>query len=169
MNRIVHSAILAIGLFSASTTIAQTIPYHFDADHDSLTTNVPLNEICARAFRNFVKFYGFVKTAVWNKQSEGISVRFYTPDSILYVVHYTTRGRALDTHVYYTGRNAPSRVCSDVRSYYPKYTMLFVNELDDHVTPVFEVGLLDDHKFLLVRVKEDQVTPVESFDAFVSR
>ena len=169
MTRIIHSAILVISLFSTSGLTAQSIAYRFDADHDTLTTNVPLNEICARAFRNFMKFYGFVPTAVWNKQTEGISVRFYTPDSILYVVHYTIRGRALDTHVYYSDKNAPSRVCSDVRHYYPSYTVLFVNEVDDHLTPVFEVGLLDDREFLLVRVKEDQVTQVESFKGFARR
>ncbi len=167
MNRTLFVAVFVICCFAGSHLAAQSFTYRFDSDKDSLTTNVPLNEISTRAFRNFIKTFGDIPAATWTKRAGGITVRFYTPDSVQYLVQYSRNGHPLTTHVYYTDKNAPTRVCADIKYRYPEYAMLFVNELDNDAAPIFEVGLLDDTEFLLVQVKNDEVTPVRSFTGYI--
>lgn len=167
MNRTLFVAVIAICLFSGYQVAAQPFTYRFDGDKDTVTSNVPLNEISTRAFRNFIKTYGCIPTATWTKRPGGISVRFWTADSVQYLVQYGKNGHPVNTHVYYTEKNAPKNVCAEVRIYYPHYDMLFVNELDFDSIPVFEVGLLADTQFVLVQVKNDEVTPVRSFSGYI--
>lgn len=166
MNRTLFGVALVIGLFTTSTLRAQWINYQFNADNESLTSNVPLNEISTRAFRNFIKSYGYVPSAIWYKTADGFSVRFYSRDSAMYLIHYTSRGNPIDAHMYYTMKNAPTDVCSAIRSVYPSYDIVFVDELNNGITTVFEVGLLLDDEFLIVDEKRGEISPVQGFTAY---
>lgn len=163
MNRIL--SILAIGyfLFSAPRASAQLINYHFTADNAYVTSNVPLNEISARAFRHFVKNFGDVPTAVWRKEAKGYTVRWYTSDSIGYIVHYSPHGMFFDTHIYYTALNAPADVRAEMGHLYPQYTLLFVNELAEVDHPLYEVGLAHEGRMLIVDLKDKAIEAEQYF------
>lgn len=167
MNRALFVAVLTVFICSASKLSAQSFAYRFQPDHESLTANVPLNEISTRAFRHFVKTYGYLPAAVWTRRPGGLSVRFFTQDSVQYLIQYSVSGRLLNTHVYYTLKNAPRNVCAEVQARYPRYDMVFINALEGDTAPIFEVGLLDDTEFLLVQVRNDEVTPVHSFAGYI--
>jgi hypothetical protein len=156
MNRILYPAMVILFL-SGPCASAQLISYHFTADDAYVTTNVPLNEISARAFRHFIKSFGFVPKAVWRKVEQGYSVTWFAADSIRYEVHYTPRGMLSDTHVYYTSQNAPPEVRDQMNHLYPKYRVLYVNELEDDGHPLYEVGLADGALMLVVDVKDMEV------------
>ncbi|HXD77134.1 MAG TPA: hypothetical protein VN616_04965 [Puia sp.] len=166
MNRILCCAVLAIGLGCASKSSAQTFDYHFSPDNESLTANVPLNEISARAFRNFVKSYGYIPGAIWHKREGGYSVMFHTPDSVLYVVHYSTHGRPCDTHVFYTAKNAPPAVSMAVKNVYGRGDILFVTKFDDGVKAIFEIGLLQGDRLRVVEDKNGDVNSVQVFNQY---
>ncbi len=166
MNRIVLLALIILAFLSGPRASAQQlIAYHFTADNQDVTTNVPLNEINPRAFRQFIKAYGFVPTAVWRKAEQGYSVRWYDMDSIGYIVHYTLRGALSDTHIYYTPRNAPPEIRTQMGRLYPKYDLLFVNELEENDHPLYEVGLAYNGLMLIVDVKDKEVRAEENFAA----
>lgn len=59
---------------------------------DTVTSNVPMNEISLRAFRNFKKNYGVVPYSQWRKGPEGYVVTFYDADSVQYYLYYTIQG-----------------------------------------------------------------------------
>jgi len=171
MNRILSSAMVVLFSISGPGTSAQQlftypqqlITYHFTADDEYVTSNVPLNEISARAFRNFIRTFGFVPAAIWRKEDQGYTVRWYTGDSVGYIVHYTPRGMLFDTHVYFTPRNAPKEIRNDMKQLYPEYSILFVNELADGEHPLYEVGLTGDGLTLIVDVKDKAVQAEQYF------
>lgn len=163
MNRILASTMVILFFLSGPRTSAQLINYHFSADDQYLTSNVPLNEISARAFRNFIKNFGYVPAAVWRKEDQGYTVRWYTTDSVGYIVHYTLRGMLFDTHVYYMPKNAPPEIRSEMGHLYPEYTLLFVNELADGEHPLYEAGLIHNGLMLIVDMKDRAVQAEQYF------
>jgi hypothetical protein len=165
MNRILFFAIVIFPFLSGPDASAQLMTYHFTADNQDVTTNVPLNEISTRAFRNFINTYGFVSAAVWRKEKEGYAVRWFDTDSVEYIVHYTPRGRLADTHLYYTGQNAPREIRTLMGRLYPAYDLLYVNELEDSAHPLYEVGLADNRLMLIVDVQDKEVRVEQSFVA----
>jgi hypothetical protein len=144
-------------LLSGPDASAQLATYHFTADNLDVTTNVPLNEINTRAFRNFINTYGFVSAAVWRKGKEGFAVRWFGADSIEYIVHYTPRGRLADTRIYYSSQNAPLEVRTLMGRLYPGYDLLYVSELADSAYPLYEVGLANNGLTLIVDVQDKEV------------
>jgi hypothetical protein len=170
MNRILLLAVIILPFLSGPRASAQQlIAYHFTADNQDVTSNVPLNEISTRAFRQFIKAYGFVPSAVWRKEEQGYAVRWFDRDSIGYVVHYTLRGALSDTHIYYTPRNAPPEIRTQMGRLYPAYDLLFVNELADAGHPLYEVGLGNQRLMLIVDVKDASVQEEQYFVAVASK
>jgi hypothetical protein len=165
MNRVVFFAILIFPWLSGPDASAQMMTYHFPADNQDVTTNVPLNEISTRAFRNFINAYGFVSAAVWRKEKVGYTVRWFGRDSIEYIVHYTSRGSLTDTHIYYTSQNAPPEIRAEMKRLYPAYDILYVNELEESDHPLYEVGLAYDGLMLIVDMKDKEVRAEQRFAA----
>jgi hypothetical protein len=163
MNRILALALVILTSLPGSRAFAQSITYHFTADNEDITTNVPLNEISTRAFRNFVKTYGFVSAAIWRKAEPGYTVRWFSADSVEYLVHYTQRGALSDTHIYYTRLNAPPEIRTQMGRLYPAYDLLFVNELEESDHPLYEVGLAYNGLMLIVDVKDKEVRAEQNF------
>jgi len=161
MNRIVTSAALAVLLLSALQGAAQLVTYHFPINNDSLITNVPLNEISTRAFRNFVKCFGFRPSAEWRKGPGGYSVRFYSADSAVYTVMYSVRGAPLETHVSYTRANAPDNVRSVIGNLYTGSSILFVEELDRGTRSIFQIGLVRQDVVQIVEMNDGETKTVQ--------
>lgn len=164
MNRaLLCAAFFVVCLLSGFHARSQLISYQFDIDHKSLTTNVPLNEISARAFRNFVKTFGYVSGSIWRKQRQGYSATFYSADSALYVSHYSNRGRPAGIYVYYTGGNAPADVRSLMRYLYTGDQILYVDEFRSGAQSLFEIGLEEGGQLRVVQQKDGDVKTVRLF------
>src|SRR5579872_4536653 len=166
MNGTLFAAVVATGLLCGVQANAQLIRYHFEPDHQSLSTNVPLNEINARAFRNFVKSFGNVAGSVWRKQREGYSASFYTADSVLYVSHYSSHGRPNGVYVYYTGTNAPAEVRSDMAYLYARDRILYVDEFRNGEQSLFEIGLEEGSQLRVVRERQGEIKTVDLFTRY---
>jgi hypothetical protein len=158
MKIVLFSAFALIGVFSAAASHAQDTNYNFPGGNESLTANVPLNEISARAYRNFVKCYGFISGSVWQKRQQGYIVRFFSSDSVLNIVRYSLRGNPGVAYTYYTAKNAPPDICAWMKTMYAEYSILYVNELKSGNSTTFEIGLLDDDKFRVIEEKNGEIS-----------
>lgn len=142
---------------------AQLVTYHFPANDDSLITNVPLNEISTRAFRNFVKAFGYVPSAIWRKGDRGYAVRFYSADSVLHIVDYDLRGHLCDDHLYYNEENAPVDIRNWMMRVYSGSSILFINELDNGIKPIYNVGLIENDELRIVEIRNDESKTIQLF------
>jgi len=148
---------------------AQFVTYHFPAHDDSVISNVPLNEISTRAFRNFVKNYGFIPSATWRKGPGGFTVRFFTPDSVLHIVRYDPHGRLFEDLLYYNEDNAPVDIRRSMARLYAGYSLLFVNQLDDGGgRPVYDVGLTENDQLRIVKIQKDGTMDVQVVSPYIS-
>jgi hypothetical protein len=66
----------------------------------SFATNVPLNEISSRAFKDFAKHYSRSNNEKWFKTPKFIIASFKN-DSILYKIYYSKGGVFLYSYKYY--------------------------------------------------------------------
>jgi len=147
--------LFAACLFFANRGTAQFVTYHFPAHDDSVITNVPLNEISTRAFRNFVKNYGFVPSATWRKGPGGFTVRFFSRDSVLHIVRYDPHGRLFEDLQYYSEENAPVDIRRSMARLYAGYSILFVNQLDDGGgKSIYDVGLTGNYQLRIVEIQK---------------
>ncbi|HEV2353956.1 MAG TPA: hypothetical protein VGR89_06925 [Puia sp.] len=169
MNRTLFAVVIVMSLLSDLRAKAQLIRYQFEPDHEWLTTNVPLNEISARAFRNFVKSFGYIPGSVWRKQREGYSASFYTADSVLYVSHYSSHGRPNGIYVYYTGSNAPAEVRSDMTYLYAADRILYVDEYRNGEQPLYEIGLEEGGQLRVVQEKQGEIKTIELFTRYIAK
>jgi len=159
--------LLTVCLLSVSATAAQSmsplVTYHFPAPDDSLTTNVPLNEISTRAFRHFVKDFGHIPSATWRKGERGYSVKFYSADSVLHIVDYDLRGGRCDDHLYYNDANAPADIRAWMARVYSGDSILFVNELNDGSKSIYNVGLTAKGELRIVEIRNEEIRTIQLF------
>jgi hypothetical protein len=160
MNWFVWSVVLTLLFFVPQTTRAQTAGYRFLVSDDSLTSNVPMNEISPQAFRHFERGYGRITATYWSKYAGGYLVRFYTADSTQYYVYLSRHGVLGKTVIYFT----PSGVPHDVRAAMEQYdrggSILFAGELIDGQETLYEIGLLDGSEVRIVDLRDGDIQAV---------
>jgi len=172
MNRIVPSVAVALLLFCGSRSQGQDISnnlqdssYRLIIENDTLTSNVPLNEISAKAMRNFTKGYGSIAHSAWHKYHDGYLVRFFTADSVGYYLYFTLEGRLYRTMAHFTPQNTPAEVQADVKSVYANYSILYTSEFCEGDRSIYNVCLMaPDQSLRLIELKNGDMRTIMEFD-----
>jgi hypothetical protein len=168
MNRIVLFGSLLLCLGCVEGIVAQEPVYTYVLAGDSISSNVPLNEINTKAFRHFEEDYGHVSQQDWRKYKDGYSVTFMTQDSALYHVFYSMHGAAGNVHVYYTAAATPAEVMDRLNVEYKGCPVLYGAESIDRQRTVFEVGLLVKNKLRIVQVREGDIKVIHEYDVYAA-
>jgi hypothetical protein len=144
--------------------VAQELVYTYVVSGDSLSSNVPLNEINPKAFRHFTQSYGYVSSQEWRKYSNGFSVSFRSHDSTVYRVFYSLHGAAGIVHVYYTAAGTPTGLIDTLDPEYKGCRVVYSAGLIDGQKEMFEVGLLVNNKIRIVQVREGYTKTIIEYD-----
>ncbi|HLY71485.1 MAG TPA: hypothetical protein VKR53_17240 [Puia sp.] len=104
--------------------------FRYTVAGNTLASNVPLNEISARAFRHFSRNYSFAVSEKWTKITNGIVVSFIR-NSKNYRIAYTKKGNFLFSLVYYQGSECSDELMSMIARTYPGFHIKNATELFD--------------------------------------
>ena len=110
------------------------IAYHYDDNKNSITSNVPLNELSTKAYRHFEKNYAEVNKETWTKVSAGTVVTFIN-NSAFCKIFYNTKGDFVYSFKYYDQKNCSAELTKMIGHAYPGYTIISVVELFDGNKP----------------------------------
>ena len=104
--------------------------YTYTVSDNIIASNVPLNEISARAFRHFSRHYSFAVSEKWIKVPHGEVVSF-VQDSKNYQVFYSKKGYFLYSFTYYPGANCSAELTKTIAGIYPGFQIINATELYD--------------------------------------
>lgn len=116
--------------------------YKYDFQKRSFESNIPLNEVSAKAFRHFTKNYTGSNNETWIKTADGLMVVF-RKDSTLYKVFYTFPGRFLYSIKYYLTTNYPLVLNKIIGNTYPGYHIKNVVESFDGRKTDFDIQIIN--------------------------
>src|ERR1017187_1433974 len=80
------------------------VAYNYNDSKNSFTSNVPLHEINARAYRHFEKNYSSIGKETWTKIANGVVVTF-TSNAAYCKIFYNTKGDFIYSYKYYNEKN----------------------------------------------------------------
>jgi len=160
VNGYLWGALLLLAFLIPVMVRAQGGGYRFLVSGDSLTSNVPMNEISPRAFRHFEQQYGVVAATQWFKYGTGYLVKFSTVDSSQYYVYITNRGMVYRTVVLFAVSGVPRDIRIAMASFDRDGYILFAGELIEGEKPLYEVGLEDAAKVRIVDLRDGEIKTV---------
>ena len=134
--------------------------FQFVVSGDSLTSNVPMNEISPKAFRHFEQQFGVVAVTSWHKYLKGYMVTFPAADSSVYYVYMTRRGTPYRTVIVFTISGVPREVRAAMAAYDHGGSILFAGELLQGEKPLYEVGLEDASTVRIVDMRDGEIQTV---------
>lgn len=134
--------------------------FQFAVSGDSLSSNVPMNEISPRAFRHFEQAFGVVAVTTWHKHANGYLVKFSAADSSVYYVYITKRGVPYKTVIVFAVSSVPREVRAAMAAFDHGGSILFAGELLDGTKPLYEVGLQDASEVRVVDMRDGEIETV---------
>jgi hypothetical protein len=135
--------------------------YSYNDEGNTVTSNVPLNEINAHAWRNFHRLF---PTAAgeekWFSSQEGFKVSF-TLHGQAYQAWFGTHGNYRYSLHYYTGKEIPRDPGDLIRRKYPDYQLNIVTEITDGEKTVYLVRLVNPIRIKTLSVCDGEMRIVE--------
>jgi hypothetical protein len=122
-----------------------------------------LNEINARAMRDFVNRYGDAVDALWH-QTDNCYVAVFIRDSIHYRVIYSNRGDLNYVMKYYEENRLPRNIRAQIKSTYYDYKIFIVQEIEssDRAT-IYIVNLQGDGDWKKVKLCQGEMEELEDY------
>jgi hypothetical protein len=118
-------------------------PASYKVEGNSITSNVPLNEISIRAFRYFHRHFPEAAGESWVKSADGYIVSFIA-NSLRRQAHFDRRGGFLYCVKYYAGKDVARELFLTIKEKYQAYDIDVVTEITD-----------DEKTFYLVKIKNN--------------
>lgn len=160
MNRIVVLIGLCLFMSGAARVSGQDSAYTYQPGGIGLTDDLLLNDIPAKAYRNFQREYPFARAGDWSRIGDGFAVRFATPDSAYYHVFYDGRGHFERALTYYARGRLPDELKATMKVLLKHYAVLYVSLLDDGMKKRYEITLTNDNAVEMVDVSGNEVRTV---------
>src|ERR1700754_1769015 len=158
--------ILVLGLvFAPFSTRAQhqisPAVYTYNDPGNSISCNVPLNEINIHAYRHFHRLFPSGTTGeYWFKSAEGYQVSF-VQEALRHQAYFDLRGAYLYSLKYYGGAQMPGGPAEMVRKKYPGYGIEVVTEITDGEKTFYLVKIINPASVKTVSVCEGKVELLE--------
>lgn len=133
----------------------QPAAYHFGGD-ETLTSNVPLNEINIHAFRHFRKRYPAVTGETWLKTEGGYTVSFKVGDQ-RNQVRFDARGGFQYALKYYAGKDISSELSGLISRKFHGYDIDVVTEITNGEKTFYLVKIENRSSVKTLSVSEGKV------------
>lgn len=147
-------------MIDAQSSQALPASYKIGGEGNSLTSNVPLNEINIHAYRHFRKRWPAVTGETWVKGAEGYIVSFIEK-SLRCQARFDTRGGFLYSLKYYAGSAISSDLAGLIRKKYPDYGIDVVTEITDGEKVLYLVKIESLSSVKTLSVTDGQVEVLE--------
>lgn len=135
--------------------------YNYNDEGNAVTSNVPLNEINAHAWRNFHRLFpAAAGEEKWISSDQGYTVSFYVHGQ-QYEARFGNRGTYRYSLHYYPGKEIPRDPGDLIRRKYPDYQLNIVTEITDGDRTVYLVRLVSPIRIKTLSVCEGDMRVVE--------
>lgn len=121
------------------------------------------NEINAKAVRNFMTNYKNAADVKWFKSANGLTVAYFTSDSIQNWIFYNNEGDCEYTLRHYTEEKMPRDVRHAVKSKYYDFSIYHVAEISRSGKTNYIVKIKDKTSFKTIRVIDGETEVIEEF------
>jgi len=122
--------VLSPGITKGQSEYTRTASYDQAREGNSITSNVPLNEINIRAFRHFHRRFPSISGESWAKAEDGYLVSFIG-NALRQQAHFDKRGGYLYSLKYYAGTACSADLTASIKKKYPDYRIGVVTEITD--------------------------------------
>ena len=144
----------------AQNQIAPAV-YTYNDPGNSISCNVPLNEINIHAYRHFHRLFPTGTTnEYWFKSAEGYQVSF-VQEALRHQAYFDLRGGFLYSLKYYAGAKMPAGPAEMVRKKYPDYGIEVVTEITDGEKTFYLVKIINPASVKTLSVCEGKVELLE--------
>jgi hypothetical protein len=137
--------------------------YYYNDTKNNITSNVPLNELSAKAYRHFEKNYADIDKETWTKFSGGTVVTFIN-NSAFCKIFYDTRGDFVYSYKYYDQKNCSAELIKMIQRVYPQYKIVSVVELFDGYKPVYGINISNGKMTKSLEIKNDEIKVLNEFE-----
>jgi len=163
MKKFLQSSATAILLAIAATTsaLAQTDVAKLDVKSTTSKSAAPatgedMAVINSRAIKDFKKSFKLPSEEKWFKIETGYIVKF-NQDGIQHRADYDNKGNWKATTRYYSEKQLPKDVRSQVKSVYYDYTITTVQEIIFPEHHVYLVNMEDEKTILIIRICDGEM------------
>jgi hypothetical protein len=152
-------------ILSPCLSFAQTdyhaAAYTYNDEGNAVTSNVPLNEINAHAWRNFHRLFpAAAGQENWFASGEGYKVSF-SMQGLQYQAWFGNHGVYRYSLHYYEGKEIPREPGDLIRRKYPDYQINIVTEITDGEKTVYLVRIVTPLHIKTVSVCDGEMRVVE--------
>jgi hypothetical protein len=170
MNSRLSIALIALALFSYSATHSQTsLPFNLKVDGDEnpgtgkIEKNIYINNIPAKALRDFHKHYKIDGLETWEVLKDGYLAKS-TINKVKHRVFYTKSGQWKCTIKDYYGATIPSGIKNNFKgSRYEDYEITHVSEVLFPTTSALIVSLYNGRLYKIVRITQDEIELLKEY------
>ena len=135
--------------------------YTYNDEGNAVTSNVPLNEINAHAWRNFHRLFpAATGEEKWLSSVEGFKVSFNV-NGAQYQAWFGNHGAYRYSLHYYPGTEIPREPGDLIRRKYPEYQLNIVTEITDGEKTVYLVRLVSPIRIKTLSVCDGDIRVVE--------
>ena len=122
--------VLLPGITKGQNEYARMASFSLAREGNSITSNVPLNEINIHAFRHFHRRFPSISGESWAKSEDGYIVSFIG-NALRQQAHFDRRGGYLYSLKYYAGTACSADLTASIKKKYPDYRIGVVTEITD--------------------------------------
>lgn len=163
MNRIVVLIGLCLFLFGTDRVSGQDPVYTYQPGGIAFANDLLLNDIPAKAYRNFLHEYPFATAEHWSRTGNGFAVRFATRDSAYYHCFYDGKGRFERALTFYAKGTIPDELKPTMKNVLKHYDVLATSALDDGIRKTYEITLTNDVYVEMLDITGDNVNTVYQY------
>ncbi|GGB22365.1 hypothetical protein GCM10011511_52830 [Puia dinghuensis] len=147
--------------FASSQNDYHPAAYTYNDGRTAITSNVPLNEINARAYRHFQRIFpAGISNEYWFVSDQGYQVSFLLRGRH-FQAYFDKRGGFRYSLQYYAGREIP-RVPGDlIRAKYPDYQIDVVTEITDGEKTFHLVKIVNPTHIITLSVVDGKIEVLE--------
>ena len=104
-----------------------------------------LNELNAKAVRNFTRQYEHVQEVQWAKSANGYNTAYFTQDGVNTWVFYTKKGNYLGRGCFYSEEKLSPYIRHRIKSTYYDLTINHITEIEWNDKLVYIISTKDEH------------------------
>jgi hypothetical protein len=143
---------------------ANGVPQRYSDPANTFVSNVPINELNARAYRRFHRrFQSVTAGECWFKSGEGYQVSFML-DQHRELAYYDLRGAFMYSVKYYDAKEAPRETGDLVNRRYPDYKIDVVTEIWDGQKTFYLVQILNRAHIKILSVTDGRIEIVQEMN-----
>jgi hypothetical protein len=138
----------------------QTAAYTFNDQGNTISSNVPLNEINSHALRNFHRIFPkLTGSEYWFHSSQGYQVSF-SLEGRYHQAYFDEHGYYRYSLHHYAGKEIPREPGDLIKSKYPDYQLNIVTEITDGEKIVYLVRLVSPNQVKTISLCDDEIRVV---------